>query len=179
MHRRNTELSHPHGGYGSGFFDWIHILFVAVVLVGFVSTFAFQIMLVQQSSMLPTVEHGSRLFVSRTAYLIDEPECGDVIVFYSRHTRQNYVKRIIGKPGDTVVIEDGKVSRNGSVLHEPYIKESTDGSFSITVPEGMYFCMGDNRNVSIDSRDETIGCVARGDIEGKVIFSVYPFKIIE
>ena len=84
------------------------------------------------------------------------------------------MKRVIGLPGDEIRIENGSVYRNGTLLVEPYIKEVTSGDFSITVPDGKYFCMGDNRNVSIDSRDERIGCIAKSAIIGKVIFSVSP-----
>ena len=70
--KRNTELSHPSGGYGSGFFEWLRVFFVAVVIAGLVNTAFFQIVLVEQISMSPTLESGTRVFVSRCAYWFDD-----------------------------------------------------------------------------------------------------------
>lgn len=176
MRKRNSELSHPSGSYGSGFFEWLHIFFVAVVIVGLIHTCIFQVIHVEQSSMLPTVQDGAHVFVSKMSYLFKSPEYGDIIVFYNEYDEDNYIKRVIGLPGDEIIIKDGNVYRNGTKLYEPYIAEDTSGEFSMIVPENTYFCMGDNRNLSIDSRDDTVGCIAEEQIMGKVIFSVFPYK---
>lgn len=176
MRKRNSELSHPAGSYGSGFFEWLHIFFVAVVIVGLVYTSLFRIIRVEQDSMLPTIQNNTRVFVSKLSYLTEKPNYGDIVVFYNEKDGNNYIKRVIGMSGDEIIIKDGNVYRNGSILYEPYIAESTVGEYSITVPEDTYFCMGDNRNLSIDSRDEAVGCITREQIMGKVICSLFPYK---
>ncbi len=174
MIKRRSDIAHPSSGYGSGFFEWIHIFFMAVVIAGILNCCIFQIIVIEQHSMDPTLAEGEKVYLSKCAYWLSEPKSGDIIVFYDENSSSNYVKRVIGLPGDEIRIENGSVYRNGTLLVEPYIKEVTSGDFSITVPDGKYFCMGDNRNVSIDSRDERIGCIAKSAIIGKVIFSVSP-----
>ena len=177
--KRNTELCHPSGGYGSGFFEWLRVFFVAVVIAGIINTALFQIVLVEQISMHPTLESGTRVYVSRCAYWFDSVQCGDIVVFFNPTDEYNYVKRVIGLPGDEIIISDGTVYRNGVPLTEPYIAEITDGEYSIRVPDGEYFCLGDNRNLSTDSRDEYVGCITDSQIVGKVIFKVFPWGRIE
>lgn len=177
--KRNTELCHPSGGYGSGFFEWLRVFFVAVVIAGVINTALFQIVLVEQISMHPTLESGTRVYVSRCAYWFDDVQCGDIVVFFNPADEYNYVKRVIGLPGDEIIISDGIVYRNGNPLTEPYIAEITDGEYSIRVPDGEYFCLGDNRNLSTDSRDEYVGCITDSQIVGKVIFKVFPWERIE
>ena len=179
MVKRCTEVAHPSSGYGSGFFEWIHIFFLAVVVAGMLNSCIFQIIVIEQHSMENTLTENSKVFLSKCSYWVSEPESGDIIVFHDEKNQSNYVKRVIGLPGDEILIKDGNVYRNGTLLKEPYIKETTQGEFSIVVPERTFFCMGDNRNVSIDSRDERIGCVSKSQILGKVIFSISPLKKIE
>lgn len=179
MIKRCTEVAHPSSGYGSSFFEWIRIFFVAVVIAGVLNGLIFQVILIEQHSMEPTLTDGMKIYLSKSAYWFSEPKSGDIVVFFDEKSQNNYVKRIIGLPGDEILIENGKVYRNGTELFEPYINEITLGTFKITVPEGQYFCMGDNRNVSMDSRDERIGCVSRSQIIGKVLFSISPWKKIE
>lgn len=176
MRKRNSELSHPAGSYGSGFFEWLHIFFVAAVIVGLVYTCLFQVIRIEQDSMLPTIQNGTHVFVSKWSYFTGKPNYGDIVVFYNENDDNNYIKRIIGMSGDEIIIKDGNVYRNGNVLYEPYIAEITDGEYSIIVPKDTYFCMGDNRNLSIDSRDDLVGCVTDGQIVGKVICSLFPYK---
>ena len=174
MLKRRTEIAHPASGYGSGFFEWIHILFMAVAVAGIINCCIFRIIIIEQHSMEPTLNEGERVYLSRCAYLFSAPESGDIVVFYEKNSKSNFVKRIIGLPGDTITIKDGSVYRNDILLDEPYIKEATSGEFRITVPENTYFCMGDNRNMSMDSRDERIGCIERSEITGKVMFVISP-----
>ncbi len=173
MRKRSSELSHPSGSYGSGFFEWLHIFFIAVVVAGLIHTCVFQIIRVDGISMLPTMQDGTHVFVSKASYWLSEPCFGDIVVFYNENDEYNYVKRVIGLPGDEIIIKDGEVYRNGSLLTEPYIAEKTDGEYSIRVPDGEFFCLGDNRNPSVDSRDDGVGCIKQNKIIGKVIF-VFP-----
>ncbi len=153
----------------SSLLDWIHIAFVAMVIVGIVNSFFLQMILVEQNSMLPTFKSGERVLLNKSAYWFSDVERGDVVVFYLESADCNYVKRVIGLPGDTVIISDGNVKVNDELLVEDYISESTQGEFSITVPENKYFVLGDNRNLSVDSREESFGCISKESLLGKVI----------
>ena len=179
MVKRCTDVAHPSSGYGSGFFEWVHIFFMAVVVAGVLNCCIFQVIIIEQHSMEPTLTEGEKVYLSKCAYWFSSPKSGDIIVFFEEKSQSNFVKRVIGVPGDEILIENGAVFRNGIQLDEPYIKEITAGNFGITVPDGAYFCMGDNRNVSVDSRDESIGCIQELQIVGKVIFSLSPLQSIK
>lgn len=118
---------------------------------------------VEGVSMNPTYHSGDTLFINRVA----KPERGDIVTF-SRNGK-NYIKRVIGLPGDKVYISDSKVYINGDVLEENYINEKTfDGGVLentvCTLGDGEYFVMGDNRNYSLDSRE--FGVVYEDEILG-------------
>ena len=108
-------------------------------------------------------------------------ETGDVIAFY--YNNNILVKRVIANPGDWVDIDkDGNVYVNNNLIEEPYLGEKAFGETNIElpyqVPEGKVFVMGDNRSVSIDSRNTSIGCVAEEQIVGKIVFRVWPLAQI-
>lgn len=131
---------------------------------------------VSGQSMEYTYHEGDKLVIERNRD--DHYERGELVVFSCTEEGKSHtplIKRIIAKGGDTINIdfEEGTVTVNGEVLDEPYIKEPTtrnDGSFEypVTVPDGCYFCMGDNRNHSSDSRDAKVGFVPEKDIRGRV-----------
>ena len=132
---------------------------------------------VPTTSMESTIMKGDNLIGFRLAYQFSEPERGDVVIFpYPDNTSVTYVKRIIGMPGDTVEVYDGKVYINGVVLDESkYLTVTTEGEFGpYVVPEDSYFMMGDNRNFSLDSRYWENKFVKKEDIIAKVIFRYYP-----
>lgn len=133
---------------------------------------------VSGQSMENTYYDGEKLIIDRNRG--DSYDYGDIVVFSCSEEGKDHkilVKRVVAKGGDTLDInfETGDVTLNGKVLDEPYIKEPTtldEGGFEypVTVPEGCYFCMGDNRNHSGDSRDaEHIGFIPEEDIHGKVV----------
>jgi len=138
-----------------------------VVLIVFLSaiiirTFVFQPFLVEGSSMEPSFHDGEYLMVEKLGYYLHPPRRGDVIVFkYPNNPSVNYIKRIIGLPGETVRIENGQVEINGKVLHEDYlnsnqltaINPSGDTPYEKTLTNSEYFMMGDNRDHSSDSRE--------------------------
>jgi signal peptidase I len=106
-------------------------------------------------------------------------EPGDIIAFY--YNNKLLVKRVIGQPGDWVDIdEQGNVYVNQVLLDEPYLDSKAFGETNITlpyqVPESRIFVLGDNRDVSIDSRNTSVGCVAEEQIAGKIIFRVWPLE---
>jgi len=114
-----------------------------------------------------------------THHLFGAPERGDVVVFESpKGQDRDYIKRIIGVPGDKVDIHDGVVYINDEPLDEPYIDGQTrcSGKCSWVIPEGQYFVLGDNRDNSSDSRNSTVGMVPEGKIIGKTWFSYWPLS---
>ena len=150
-------------------FSWIMVVVVAYILAFCITHFVIIKTEVISGSMISTLNIGDRVIGNRLSYVFSEPDRGDIIFFaYPMDETKTYVKRIIGCPGDTVVITDGKVYINGSAdpLNEPYLNDRMKGSFGpYTVPESSYFVMGDNRNISVDSREW--GFVTRDEIYAK------------
>ena len=164
--------------------EWVKVFGLAIVLA-FVITLFIKPTLVSGDSMLPTLHENDYLIINKIGYKIGEPKNGDVIVFKSDlekndGTTKDLVKRIIGVAGDKVVIKDGKVYLNDKLLDETYLSEGMDttGDVDIVVPEGKLFVLGDNREVSLDSRYEQVGLVDVNDVEGKVLVRLYPFNDI-
>ena len=137
---------------------------------------------VKQTSMQDTLQPNDYLIVFKRAYVKETPQRGDIVVFKSdlvdeKGKAKLLVKRVIGLPGDEIVIEDGEVYINGEIYEEDYLKDGyTTGSLETTVPEGEYFVMGDNRLVSNDSRYEDVGNITVDDIMGKVVFRLFPLS---
>ena len=164
--------------------EWIKVFGLAIILA-FVITLFIKPTLVRGDSMVPTLHENDYLIINKIGYKIGEPKNGDVIVFKSDlekndGTTKDLVKRIIGVAGDKVVIKDGKVYLNDKLLDETYLSEGMDttGDVDIVVPEGKLFVLGDNREVSLDSRYEQVGLVDVNDVEGKVLVRLYPFNDI-
>jgi signal peptidase I len=129
-----------------------------------------------QTSMEPNFHEGQRVVVSKAAYWswLGRPHRGDVIVLNEPDGgSSDFIKRVIGLPGDTIEIVEGKLMINGVKIDEPYVKRSFTYSFSkITVPENTYFVLGDNRDVSNDSH--RWGPLASDNIVGKVFVIYWP-----
>ncbi|HJV47334.1 MAG TPA: signal peptidase I [Bacillota bacterium] len=147
----------------------ILLLFFAISL--FVSkqhlVVAFQ---VDGSSMLPNFHNGDQVLLNKLAYDFQPPKYGDVIIFQSPDMNDQYlIKRVIGLPGDTIEVNNSQVIRNGVPLLENYLLEPMIDYMEITyVPDGSVFVMGDNRNISLDSRNSHIGPVYQSLILGRV-----------
>lgn len=171
---------------GENICEWVKAILTAgisavIVLQFILPTAVFGI------SMEPSFEHRDYLLINRQAYKNGRtPQRGDVIVFQS-HLRdtenggmKNLIKRVIAVPGDTVAVDSGKVYINGEVLEESYIKDGiTNGEVpEVTVPSGNYFCMGDNRLHSTDSRFLEVGFIEEKAIIGEVFFRIFPFNKI-
>jgi signal peptidase I len=156
--------------------EWVISILVAVVLAFVIKSFLFDFVLVQGSSMYPTLKNGERLVINKIEYEIGSPDYGDIVVL--KHSANvDYVKRVIGKGGDTIEVKNSKVYRNGEMLDEPYVntEKSYEDFAQVTVPEGKYFVMGDNRAVSLDSRYASVGFIDEDSIIGHVVFRFWPF----
>lgn len=131
---------------------------------------------VDGSSMEPNFHNGDYVVVNRLAYRTGDMTRGDVVVFpYPKNPEVDYIKRVIGLPGDRVAVYDGRVYVNGAVIEEPYLLEVPYGNYSEhIVPEGTVFVLGDNRNNSEDSR--SWGFLDIDEIIGKAVFRYWPFN---
>lgn len=168
-----------------GIFNFIMDILETVVFVGslfiVVYLFVMQPNQVKGASMDPTFNSGDYIFTSKVTYKMREYERGDVVVFRSPHNPDiEYIKRIIGVPGDQVMVKDSEVYVNGQLLKEDYIAAKTnlwEGGFSkdgeaVTVPDGMLFVMGDNRPRSSDSRE--FGPIPMESVIGQVFYRYFP-----
>lgn len=161
--------------------EWIKIIVTAIVIAVTVSIFV-QPVLVDGSSMFPTLKDKDYLIVNKFMYKLDEPEREDIIVAKSKLLDENnknkkIVKRIIGLPNDHVVIKDGYVYVNDKKLDEEYLDNFyTMGNIDIIVPNDEIFVLGDNRSNSRDSRDSSIGTIEISDIIGKVAIRILPIN---
>lgn len=162
--------------------EWIVLLGCTVAAVVIFNSFIVVNARIPSGSMKDGIQEGDRIFANRLAYLNSDPERMDVIMFrYPDDRSQIFVKRIIGLPGETVTIVDGKVYINDSEtpLDDSFIPEPMKGSFGpYEVPEGCYFVLGDNRNNSLDSRKWENTYVPREDILGKAGFRYWPLNRI-
>lgn len=127
-------------------------------------------------SMMPTFRGGEYLLVWRWAYWNRLPERGDIVVYRDEEAQAEYVKRVIGLPGEEVLIQNGRVFINGEPLTEPYVQERPRYEGYWKVPEGHVFLLGDNRNHSTDSH--ITGPVPLKNIIGKVVLIYWPPEAI-
>ena len=165
---------------GQALYEWVHSVVEAVLVVTLIFIFAMRIMFVQGPSMIPTLQDGDRLLILDSMLAGDYCQ-GDIVVARKISFDENpIVKRVIARGGQTVDIDfdRGIVYVDGTALEEDYINDATytyEGmSFPLTVEEGSVFLMGDNRNMSTDSRYPLIGTVDERYVLGKAIFLVLP-----
>lgn len=162
--------------------DIIVIFVCALLLSLFIKGFLIDNRLIPTSSMVPTVPVNSRILVNRLVYDFSEPQFQDIVVFEpTESTKQevgrgdDMLKRVIGLPGDIIVIVDGQLYRNGQAVDEPYISEPMDYEFGpVEVPEGCVFLLGDNRNYSFDAHLWSDPFVPIDNVKGKAFFLYWP-----
>ncbi len=182
--------------------EYVKIIIIALLITNFLNVFVFSLSEVRQSSMETTLMENDQLVVERLSYSFGEPKRGDIIVFIDELEVKNtiparikrlyedmlskirqkdghlrLVKRVIGLPGDEINIEDGYVFVNGQRLEEEYLSVPTNAKtldYPLLVEEDHYFVLGDNRTVSLDSRD--FGSVPIEKIEGRVMFRFWPLN---
>jgi len=157
----------------------LQTLILAGLLIVFFRSFVFQNYIVEGNSMLDTLLPNERLIVSRLSYIIGEPQRGDIIVFqYPRDPNRDFVKRIIGMPGETISIQNNHIFIDGQPLPpEPYVHYPEMASLPpTTLGDNEYFVMGDNRPGSSDSR--SWGPLAKRFIIGKAWLVYFPLNRI-
>lgn len=163
--------------------EGIYVILLTLVFYFFIQTFLFKTAYIKGVSMEPTLTHADRVLITRFAYFISSPRYNDVVAFpYKENKKDHYIKRIIGLPGDVIDIIDGKFHINGVLLEQEFaeINLSDFGNikYPFTVPEKLYFVLGDNRNQSHDSRNQQVGCMAKKDFLGKVSVRIWPLNKI-
>ena len=190
-HAAGPETAKSSGGGCASFIKNLIIDIVIAVLLAAAVLYFVRPTIVKQSSMEDTLHNNDYLIMYRKAYAHHDPERGDIVVFQSTLVDERtggdklLIKRVIGLPGDDLMIKDGMLYINGEYYEEDYLKDGYTPAGDIpaegetfTVPEGMYFVMGDNRVSSIDSRRTEVGCVDEDQIIGRAVLRLFPFSQI-
>ena len=163
--------------------SWITSFAISLVILALFLVFVGKPFTVSGQSMYPTLHDSDRMFMSK----LGDIKRFDIVVLQAPDQDKEYIKRVIGMPGDTIEVKDGKLYINGQVVDQPFINKEILVNKTVyiddftlqeltgesKVPEGKYFVMGDNRGVSRDSR--MIGFIERSAIEGKAVFTIWPF----
>lgn len=152
--------------------SWLHTGIVLAIFAAFICNF--KVAEVPTLSMYPTLDRGEVVFCQLTKKV----DYGDIALFYpNTESTTKYIKRVIGKAGDTISVHDGAVWRNGEKLDEPYLNEAIEYTMDeVTVPDGSYFMMGDNRNHSLDSH--IIGSIPEAQFYAKALFHFNLFSVL-
>lgn len=158
-------------------YEWGIPIISAFIIAFLINRFLLFKVLIPSESMVPTLNIGDRLFVTKV-YNLDKLNRGDIVVFYSEELQDDLIKRLIGLPGDKIEIRNGVVSVNGETLLEGYIGAEDNFNGVYEVPEGKFFFLGDNRLYSKDSRYWINPYVDGKDISAKAQIRVYPFDEI-
>ncbi|NLN70092.1 MAG: signal peptidase I [Chloroflexi bacterium] len=171
--QRSESKSKRSGCFGF-LIDAVETILLALVLFLAINALSARVR-VENVSMQPTLKPGEFLLVNRVAYKFGKPSIGDIIVFHAPGANDmDYIKRVIGLPGDQVRISDGIVYVNNQPLYEPYIAEAPRYSGTWDIPPNEYFVLGDNRNNSSDSH--MWGFVPHNDIVGRALLIYWPLS---
>ncbi|WP_107942278.1 signal peptidase I [Metasolibacillus sp. FSL H7-0170] len=173
-------------------FEWAKALLIAFAVAAIIRYFLFTPIVVDGDSMMPTLENGDRMIVNKIGYKIGSPDRFDIVVFHAPE-QKDYIKRVIGLPGDHVEYKDDQLYINGEPIDEPYLDQykaeivegNLTGNFKLqdidpnldVIPDGHVFVMGDNRRFSKDSRH--IGIVNQKEIIGNTSIIFWPVSDIK
>lgn len=157
--------------------EWMVVLGAAAVVAIILRTFVFQAFYIPSESMEQTLYQGDRILVNKVSYRLHDINRGDVVVFRRPDDQpgdiRDLIKRVIGLPGDVVEGRNSQIYVNGQLLVEPYLHGDSFADFGpITVPDGEYFMMGDNRDQSLDSR--RFGTIAEDRVIGRAFVLFWP-----
>ncbi|MUV36296.1 Signal peptidase I [Lentibacillus sp. JNUCC-1] len=160
----------------SEWLEWAKAILIAIVIGLLLQNFVMATSVVEGESMDPTLEDGERVIFNKFIYLIDSPERGDIVII--QHPSKNYVKRVIGLPGETIEMQNHILYIDDQEVAQDFIGNeaiNSTGNFGpIHIPEDSYFVMGDNRAKSRDSRNG-LGLIKEEDIIGRSELIYYPF----
>ena len=156
--------------------NWARIVFSMLLFTLMMLNFVIVNATVHHFSMEHTLSDGDRIIAFRLAYLFNEPNRYDIVVFNRGHGDDTlYIKRILGIPGDELLISNGLVSVNNTQVNTDFVRGIPSGNFGpVIVPEGHFFVLGDNRNNSIDSRHWPEIFISGEKIIGRAIFRYFP-----
>ena len=160
-------------------FEWVMVFVVAAALAFVVRTFIFEPVRVDGSSMLNTLTDSDFMIATKFDYLFSDPERFDIVICDYPNTDDGMyrVKRVIGLPGETIELRGGELFVDGEHIEQSFDMTPNETNYGpLTVPEGCYFVMGDNRNNSRDSRSPMVGPLKRSQIKGHVLCVVFPFS---
>lgn len=159
------------------FIEWLLPIIAAIGIAILINKFVFFNVYIPSESMVPTLNVGDKLVVTRI-YDTDNIKRGDVVVFYSDELQETVIKRVIGIPGDHIEIDNGVVSVNGDVIQEDYVKNNEYNKTKLVfdVPDDKFFFLGDNRIRSNDARRWINPYIDASDIKGKAVLKFYPFS---
>ena len=181
--KNQTEQSDKSRSVWRELWDYAKIIIAVFVIAFLLGHFVYINARVPSGSMEETIMTGDRVFGNRLAYIKDDPERFDIVIFkYPDDPSQLFVKRVIGLPGETVQVIDGYVYINGEMLDENYGLEVMDdpgiAAEPIKLGDDEYFVLGDNRNHSSDSRVASVGVLTRDMLIGRAWVRIYPFNKI-
>lgn len=177
----------------SEWFDWFKVILVAFAVAFLVRTFIFSPIVVDGPSMLPTLEDRDKMIVNKLTYRFNEPDRFDIVVFHAT-MKKDFIKRVIGLPGEHVAVKDHQLYIDGEKIAEPFLNgddlegesssyltsdftlEELSGNYE-EVPTGHVLVLGDNRNNSTDSR--SLGVIPTDQIVGKASVIFFPFDRVE
>ena len=172
----------PESSWKQGLLENLQTAAIALVVAFLVRTFVAEPRYIPSDSMLPTLEVGDRIAVEKVSYRFHPPQAGDVVVFQPPQQLQRigygsdqaFIKRVVGQPGQTIAVRNGRVFIDGQPLTEPYISEPPAYQLDpITIPTDCLFVMGDNRNNSNDSH--IWGFLPRENVIGRARVRFWPF----
>lgn len=173
--QKEVDRVHYRRDFSRVLINTVYSLVVVAAIAVLVAVLLLPILRIYGHSMNDTLDEGD-IVVSLKG---SDFKTGDIVAFY--YNNKILIKRVIGQAGDWVDIDqDGNVYVNGNLIDEPYLQEKAFGECNIElpyqVPESKVFVMGDNRSVSVDSRNTAVGCVAEEQIVGKVVYRLWPLK---